>query len=114
MKKKFFSKILSQVENTINYTGVEMQTKLTQEEEQIVDYVESGKAESVEDLQEEIARFTQMAKEQTSKKKAISIRLSESDLYLLKKKALAAGISYQNIIQSLIHQYTHDKIKASL
>ncbi len=55
-----------------------------------------------------------MAKEQTSKKKAISIRLSESDLYLLKKKALATGLSYQNIIQSLVHQYTHDKIKASL
>ncbi len=91
-----------------------MQTKLTQEELEIVDYIESGEAESIENLKEEISRFTQMAKEQTSKKKAISIRLSESDLYLLKKKALATGISYQNIIQSLVHQYTHDKIKASL
>ena len=91
-----------------------MQTKLTQEEKEIVDYIESGKAQSVENVKEEISRFTQMAKEQTSKKKAISIRLSESDLYLLKKKALATGISYQNIIQSLVHQYTHDKIHASL
>ena len=91
-----------------------MQTKLTQEEKEIVDYIESGTAQSVENVKEEISRFTQMAKEQTSKKKAISIRLSESDLYLLKKKALATGISYQNIIQSLVHQYTHDKIKASL
>ena len=91
-----------------------MQTKLTKEELEIVEYIESGKAESVPNVKEEIARFTQMAKEQTSKKKAISIRLSESDLYLLKKKALATGISYQNIIQSLVHQYTHDKIKASL
>ena len=91
-----------------------MQTKLTQEEKEIIDYIESGKAHSVDNVKEEISRFTQMAKEQTSKKKAISIRLSESDLYLLKKKALATGISYQNIIQSLVHQYTHDKIKASL
>ncbi len=91
-----------------------MQVKLTQEEDEIVDYIESGEAESIENVKEEISRFTQMAKEQTSKKKAISIRLSESDLYLLKKKALATGISYQNIIQSLVHQYTHDKIKASL
>ncbi len=91
-----------------------MQTKLTQEEKEIVDYIESSTAQSVENVKEEISRFTQMAKEQTSKKKAISIRLSESDLYLLKKKALATGLSYQNIIQSLVHQYTHDKIKASL
>ena len=91
-----------------------MQTKLTQEEQEIVDYIESGEAKSVDNVEEEISRFTQMAKEQTSKKKAISIRLSESDLYLLKKRALATGISYQNIIQSLIHQYTHNKIQASL
>ena len=91
-----------------------MQVKLTQEEKEIIDYVESGEAKSVENVKEEISRFTQMAKEQTNKKKAISIRISESDLYLLKKKALATGLSYQNIIQSLVHQYTHDKIKASL
>ena len=91
-----------------------MQTKLTQEEQEIVDYIESGKAQSIENVKEEISRFTQMAKEQTSKKRAISIRLSESDLYLLKKKALTTGISYQNIIQSLVHQYTHDKIHVSL
>lgn len=91
-----------------------MQIKLTPEEKEIVDYIENGEAKSVPNVKEEIARFTQMAKEQTSKKKAISIRLSESDLYLLKKKALATGLSYQNIIQSLVHQYTHDKIHASL
>ena len=91
-----------------------MKTELTKEEEEIVSYIESGNAKSVRHVKEEISRYTQMAKEQTSKKKAISIRLSESDLYLLKKKALSTGISYQNIIQSLIHQYTHDKIKASL
>ncbi|MEA3418192.1 MAG: hypothetical protein U9Q90_02245 [Campylobacterota bacterium] len=91
-----------------------MQVKLTQEEKEIIDYIESGEAKSVENVEKEISRFTQMAKEQTSKKKAISIRLPESDLYLLKKKALASGLSYQNIIQSLVHQYTHDKIKASL
>ena len=91
-----------------------MQIKLTQEEKEIIDYIESAEAKSVENVKEEISRFTQMAKEQTSKKKAISIRLSESDLYLLKKKALATGLSYQNIIQSLVHQYTHDKIQPSL
>ncbi len=88
--------------------------KLTQEEQEIVEYIESAKAKSVPNVKEEIAKYTQMAKEHISKKKAISIRLPESDIYLLKQRALITGISYQNIIQSLVHQYTHNQIKASL
>jgi len=91
-----------------------MSNQLTQEEEQIIEYIESGKAQSVDNINEEIAKYTQMAKEHNSKKKAISIRILESDLYLLKQNALKSGVSYQNIIQSLIHQYTHDQIKISL
>ena len=55
-----------------------------------------------------------MAKEYSTKKKSINIRLPESDLYLLKQRALTTGISYQTIIQSLVHQYTHNKIQATL
>ena len=88
--------------------------QLTQEEEEIVAFVESDESQSISNVKEEIARYTSMAKEHTSKKKAISIRLPESDIYLLKQRALATGISYQNIIQSLVHQYTHKQLKASL
>ena len=48
------------------------------------------------------------------KKKAISIRVSENDIYELKKKALANSIPYQNIIQMLIHQYATNKIKLNV
>ncbi len=51
---------------------------------------------------------------QNQKKKAISIRISENDLYELKKKALENAIPYQNLIQMLIHQYATDKIKISV
>jgi len=91
-----------------------MNDDLTLDEKEIIDYVESGNAKSVPNVQDEISKYTIMAKEYTTKKKAISIRLSESDIYLLKKKALSIGLNYQNIIQSLIHQYTHDKIKPTL
>jgi len=91
-----------------------MKQTLSPEEKQIIDYIESGEAKSIDRVQEEIAHYTQMAKAHTKKKKAISIRLSESDLYLLKKKALETGLSYQNIIQSLIHQYTHGRITPTL
>ncbi len=48
------------------------------------------------------------------KKKVISIRLSESDIRKLKKKALETGIPYQTLISSLIHQYVEGKIKIEL
>ena len=45
------------------------------------------------------------------KKKAISLRLSENDIYELKKKALENSIPYQNLVQVLIHQFVTNKIK---
>ncbi len=91
-----------------------MKDTLTKEELEIIEYVESDDAKSIESVSKEILNYTTMAKQYVSKKKAISIRLPESDIYLLKQRALATGISYQNIIQSLVHQYTHKQIKAKL
>ncbi len=88
--------------------------KLTKDEQEIVDYIENGTAKSVPNVKDEIERYTKIAKNHIRKKKAISIRLAESDLYLLKQKALESGVSYQNIIQSLVHQYTQGKIEAKL
>jgi predicted DNA binding CopG/RHH family protein len=48
------------------------------------------------------------------KKKAISIRVGENDIYELKKKALESGVPYQNIIQMLIHQFVSNKIQMSI
>ena len=45
------------------------------------------------------------------KKKAISLRLSENDIYELKKKALENSIPYQNLVQMLIHKFVTNKIK---
>ncbi|HIP76076.1 MAG TPA: hypothetical protein EYH12_02825 [Psychromonas hadalis] len=48
------------------------------------------------------------------KKKAISLRVNENDLYELKKKALENSIPYQNLIQILIHQFATNKIKVNM
>ncbi len=85
--------------------------KLTTEEKEVIDYVESGTVQSIPNLKDEISRYTMLAQDYTTKKKAISLRLPESDIYILKQKALSTGLSYQNIIQSLVHQYTHNKLK---
>ena len=44
----------------------------------------------------------------------ISIRISENDLYELKKKSLESAIPYQNLIQMLVHQFAANKIKLNV
>jgi predicted DNA binding CopG/RHH family protein len=86
----------------------------TPEEKAIVDYIEEEHPQSIDRVEEAKTRYATLAHEHTQRKKAISIRINESDLYLLKQRALTTGISYQNIIQTLIHQYTHGTIKPQL
>ncbi|RLA73565.1 MAG: hypothetical protein DRG11_07625 [Epsilonproteobacteria bacterium] len=88
--------------------------KLTQEEKTIIEYIETNNPKSISNIDSEIKKYTSIAKEQIEGKKAVSIKLSKNDIYLLKQRALATGISYQNIIQSLVHQYTHNHIKVVL
>ena len=45
-----------------------------------------------------------------SKNQAISLRLSEFDLELLKKKAEAEGLPYQILISSVLHKYVTDQL----
>jgi len=78
----------------------------------ILESVENGEWESKGNIDERKQELQSIIKHQ--KKKAISIRISENDLYELKKKSLESAIPYQNLIQMLIHQFTTDKIKLSI
>jgi predicted DNA binding CopG/RHH family protein len=86
--------------------------KLDDFEKDILESVEHDNWVSKGDLTERIEELQGYLSNQ--KKKAISIRISENDLYELKKKALANGLPYQNVIQLLIHQYATDKIKVEV
>jgi len=88
-----------------------MTAKLSAEEKAIIEYVESNHAISFDNVENEKKRYTQIALSQMSKKKAISIRLLESDIERIKAKSLSQGLPYQTLISSLIHQYATDKIK---
>lgn len=88
-----------------------MTTKLSADEKAIIEYVESNRAISIDNVENEKKRYTQIACAQMSKKKAISIRLLESDIERIKAKSLSQGLPYQTLISSLIHQYANGKIK---
>jgi predicted DNA binding CopG/RHH family protein len=88
-----------------------MTSKLSVEEKAIIDYVESGLAISVADVENEKNHYAQIAVAQMNKKKAISIRLLESDLERIKAKSLSQCLPYQTLISALVHQYAIGKIK---
>jgi len=77
-------------------------------EQDILDSVENNEWQSKGDINTRLIELQGFLKNE--KKKAVSIRLSENDLYELKKKSLENGVPYQNIIQILVHQYTSNKI----
>jgi len=87
-------------------------TNLDEYEAELLQSVENGEWQSRGDIDKRIKELQSYVKNQ--KKKAISIRVSENDIYELKKKALESGIPYQNIIQMLIHQFASNKIQMSI
>jgi len=85
---------------------------LDEYETELLQSVENGEWQSRGNIDERMKELQSYVKNQ--KKKAISIRVSENDIYELKKKALESGVPYQNIIQMLIHQFASNKIKMSI
>jgi predicted DNA binding CopG/RHH family protein len=81
-------------------------------EQDILQSVENGEWVSKNNTQDRLLQLQSYIKNQ--KKKAISIRVNENDIYELKKKALESSIPYQNIIQILIHQFATNKIQLSI
>jgi predicted DNA binding CopG/RHH family protein len=71
-----------------------MTAKLSAEEKAIIECVESHHATSIDNVENEKKRYTQIASAQMSKKKAISIRLLESDIERIKAKSLSQGLPY--------------------
>ena len=87
-------------------------TNLDEYEKDILQSVENGEWESKKNIDERLLELQSYVKHQ--KKKAISIRISENDIYELKKKALENGVPYQNLIQVLIHQFASNKIHLNI
>ncbi len=81
---------------------------------QIKKMIENEEFVSVKNKENEIDKYMKYAKNFNKKNKQISLEISEDDLYKLKLKALRDGISYKNIVQSLIHKFVNEEIKVIL
>jgi len=82
----------------------------TDEELEILDFIEGENADSVPNLESEKERYKKIFSENATKRKAVSLRLLERDLQKIRTKALAQGIPYQTLISSIVHQYVNDRL----
>ena len=82
-----------------------MKHKLTDEEQAIERQADKLRPVSAQ-RREQIQSIVRKAR----KNLAISLRLSEFDLELLKKKAESEGLPYQTLITSVLHKYVTDQL----
>lgn len=78
---------------------------LNKEEQTLSDSIDRGEWRRVKNLKAEQAKAKRAASNYLVKKQRINIRLSETDLDLIKQKAAHEGIPYQTMISSVLHRY---------
>jgi len=88
--------------------------KYDEEELEILEAMENQTAQKVDFDDKEIVEMASSTLKYMNEKKQISINLKCSDLDFIKQRASDIGISYQNIIQALVHNYSTNKLKLQL
>ncbi|MEW5743811.1 MAG: antitoxin [Nitrospirota bacterium] len=87
-----------------------MKTKLTKEEQEILDSYERGEWMPVKNLAARKAELRRYARNTLKKDKRLNIRISERDLNELQKKAASEGLPYQTYVSSIIHKFINGKL----
>lgn len=79
--------------------------KLNQSEQEISDSFNKGEWKPVKNINREISSARKSAKNTLRKDARINIRLSSTDLNLIKQKAAFEGVPYQTLIASILHKF---------
>lgn len=79
--------------------------KLDKEERDLLQSVEAGEWESVPELEEEILRHREYARNTLKKDRRVNIRISSRDLDDLQALAIEEGMPYQTLMASVLHKY---------
>ncbi len=87
---------------------------LDDEEKELLQSLESNEWVSVDNLEEEINRHREIARNTLRKDKRINIRLSSHDLEALKTNAVETGLPYQTLVSSILHQYVTGRLVSKI
>ena len=80
------------------------------EEKELLQSMATEEWISVDNLEEEIKKHQEIAKNTLRKDKRINIRLSSHDLDALKTDAVEMGLPYQTLVSSVLHQYATGRL----
>ena len=75
----------------------------SREELEIIEFIEHKKPESIPNVSNEIDQLKLSVKNKLNKRKAINLRLLETDLEQIKTEAIKDGIPYQTLISVRFH-----------
>ena len=84
--------------------------RLDLEEKDLLDSVERGEWQTVNNISSETQRYREIARATSRKDARVNIRISSRDLEELQKKALEEGIPYQTLISSVLHKYISGRL----
>ena len=90
-----------------------MKAKLSKHEKDLRDSIERGEWKSLPDREAEINKSAQAARSQieaTRKEARVSLRLNSTDVNRMREKAHQAGLPYQTLIASVVHQFATDQL----
>ena len=86
----------------------------TNDKLKLLEAIENDNLEKVDFDNEVIKSMAKQTRLFNQEKQQISINLKKVDLDIIKQRAKNIGISYQNIIQALVHNYSNNKISLQI
>jgi predicted DNA binding CopG/RHH family protein len=78
---------------------------LNEEENNLLDSLESGEWNTVDNLKEEITLHQEIARNTLKKDKRVNLRMSSKDLEAIKTFAVEEGLPYQTLMSSVLHKF---------
>lgn len=79
-------------------------------EERLIESIHQDEWNSVSNLDAEVEKAREIARQTTAKDNKITIRISGRDLELLKTMAMDEGLPYQTMVTSVLHKYVTGKL----
>jgi predicted DNA binding CopG/RHH family protein len=78
---------------------------LNKEEENLLESIKQENWQSIDNLDNKIKQYQEVAKNTLRKDTRINIRLSSNDSEPLKTNVVEIGMPYQTLLSSILHQY---------
>jgi len=83
---------------------------LDNEEMELLESLESGEWNSINNLEDEIQIHQNIAKNTLKKDKRVNLRMSSKDLEAIKTYAVEEGLPYQTLMSSVLHKFVTGRL----